>query len=1068
MRKRWKAALWGVVVLLTVVMAGAFVWAWRASTLTGNQLERASDQSALWALVVGLGALVLAVVAVLVALQAGAGAAPGDRLAQIADDLARAVERAERRRRDQMLGLDGGAVAALTLHPTRVRLLSPAQTPRDLSLGDVLDYLPRLSSPRVMVTGPAGVGKSVLLTQLTLSLLDRRKEGDGGHRRPVPLHFQLAGWDPAAQSFTEWLATRIARDFRITQRVAQELVDEHLIVPLLDGLDEMDLGGDTTRARAAVAQLGRYGEPRNPLVVAARTETYERLRDHDHVVLVGATDVEIQPLTRTKICAFLTDVAADRAPMVRDGWHAVVSAIHGGSAPVLEEVLSTPWLLTLAATAYRQSDPSGLLEFGDTQRAKAHLLEQFVGISVTRAKEAKLGPEADSSAEAERVRKWLSRLASWMESSGPRSEILLHEVALVSGGWLGRLLYGLVVHPIWTLCVLWAAFISSSLPPPVPGSFATTAPAFLQAALHVSLPVLSLWIAGAIRAAWLGGAPVTPSGFRRISAISPFETLAMVAVMLGVGAVVGLVVAIFNGPLGEGTGGFPTSVYFLACVSVGATMSLVAAPLYIVSVNIDVAEVSDPHQPVRADAFRGLWFGFVTGPLLGLATALQYGPWAGIWSTAAATALVAVVFMNVAVRQFIGAVSGWLTGRFAPRPARFLDWAVEVGIMRTSGAAYEFRHGDLRRWLAGTYGQVTWARPAHAIPENHGRVSRVLFHPDGGSLTVCADRATTRWRIEDGRPASRQGKIQPGRGPWSVTTADHHPGGELLATDGGRDRLAHLWDLTGPDGFSPVPDLAWDGTRSRDDKLTDSQNGEKGDEPTEKSAFALCFLPGTDVLATGQAGGILRLWDVSDRRDPVLLSTTTLAQLVVDTIAASRAAPLLATGSPDGSVSLWDVRDPTAPVTTTVLSGRTGHIRAICFSFDGRLLAAMGAGGVAVWDLRSETEDGTQPVSSLAVAPGRRRALAFHPGQPHVLAVGDLTGSVSFWNLGDPAQPQRFAQAPSAHGKAVTDLVFSPDGRLMATASLDGGVLLWHLHPALAGHDGSGDDAERDQTQPSA
>ena len=40
-----------------------------------------------------------------------------------------------------------------------------------------------------------------------------------------------------------------------------------------------------------------------------------------------------------------------------------------------------------------------------------------------------------------------------------------------------------------------------------------------------------------------------------------------------------------------------------------------------------------------------------------------------------------------------------VTGSFPRRPARFLEWARNTGILRVTGIAYQFRHDTYQQWL---------------------------------------------------------------------------------------------------------------------------------------------------------------------------------------------------------------------------------------------------------------------------------------------------------------------------------------------------------------------------------
>ena len=46
----------------------------------------------------------------------------------------------------------------------------------------------------------------------------------------------------------------------------------------------------------------------------------------------------------------------------------------------------------------------------------------------------------------------------------------------------------------------------------------------------------------------------------------------------------------------------------------------------------------------------------------------------------------------LAIRYAIGVTIAHRRGDLPPRPARFLAWAYQAGILRISGTAYQFRH----------------------------------------------------------------------------------------------------------------------------------------------------------------------------------------------------------------------------------------------------------------------------------------------------------------------------------------------------------------------------------------
>ncbi|GAA2221894.1 NACHT and WD repeat domain-containing protein [Streptomyces indiaensis] len=81
-----------------------------------------------------------------------------------------------------------------------------------------------------------------------------------------------------------------------------------------------------------------------------------------------------------------------------------------------------------------------------------------------------------------------------------------------------------------------------------------------------------------------------------------------------------------------------------------------------------------------------------------------------------------------------------------------------------------------------------------------------------------------------------------------------------------------------------------------------------------------------------------------------------------------------------------------------------------------------------------------------------------------VLATASYDRTVRLWDVADPMRPKPLGQPLTGHTSWVSSAVFSPDGRTLASASDDGTVRLWDVsepgHPKplgkpLTGHDGT-------------
>ena len=107
------------------------------------------------------------------------------------------------------------------------------------------------------------------------------------------------------------------------------------------------------------------------------------------------------------------------------------------------------------------------------------------------------------------------------------------------------------------------------------------------------------------------------------------------------------------------------------------------------------------------------------------------------------------------------------------------------------------------------------------------------------------------------------------------------------------------------------------------------------------------------------------------------------------------------------------------------------------------LAAGSNDGTVSLWNMANPAHPTlfgqplngpTPPVTSVAFSPD---------GQ--TLAAGSSDGTVSLWNLANPAHPTPLGQPLNGPTPPVTSVAFSPDGQTLAAGSSDGTVWLWNL-----------------------
>jgi WD40 repeat protein len=167
-----------------------------------------------------------------------------------------------------------------------------------------------------------------------------------------------------------------------------------------------------------------------------------------------------------------------------------------------------------------------------------------------------------------------------------------------------------------------------------------------------------------------------------------------------------------------------------------------------------------------------------------------------------------------------------------------------------------------------------------------------------------------------------------------------------------------------------------------------------------------------------------------------------------------------ATGGPpwEATSTLWDLTGQARPRRLSVFEGGSPAT----ISPDGATVAANAGGGraqAALWNVTRPQHPARLAVLSAGLS-GALWGEAFSPGG-RILAVASTSGLV-LWDVADPARPRLLRSlaadplvsdnpGPVPFGVGQGDLVFSPDGRMLASVSGSGQVTLWDVaRPARA------------------
>lgn len=631
-------------------------------------------------------------------------------LAPRANDLADLVKHTERQRLTDLGVLPGQPVfPAWTLaEPVRCR---------QSGVTDLVEYYRQIPSGRLLVAGGAGMGKTVAGLQLLLDVLGRRHPAE-----PVPVRFNLSTWNPLSTSVSQWLTRQLVRDYSLSWSVARALVDRGWIVPVLDGLDEMDLPtessseGPPERAACALQQLSEPPWRGRRVVVTSRSETLEQLRAGARpAVLAGSVTVELQRLTAAQIIGHLRDSAVD-AGIDPETWAPLFDKLQAEPDCTAAVTLAAPWLLSLALDDLISGGPAAveaLIAAADVDEVRERLFTQQIARAVTSQPRDKHGRRPYTEKQ---VFTWLYYLGTHLKHQR-RVGIRLNQIWELAGNrsrWVHAGLAFVLAWLAWGLQDLEAFVVTTSgvlNTWPLRDSPSFTRPAPFVATLLLSVPCLFGGVVRDTRAYPIVMFAGTAADKRR-------WLWALIA-----GAIAGLVawlvtiVSLSGSGWSDPQGSTLASLWFLLAgsavfgpIALSRRKPLALDEKRLIRNDFQAASTTSllcwlTVSSISLISFQ-YWFWLVEGRGIAVRTVAAASAAAVVVAPTIYLPLTVLVFAyltsfhyRASVRYIAATLIFRLDHRFPRRPAQFLEWARSVGLLRVTGAAYQFRHDTYQHWL---------------------------------------------------------------------------------------------------------------------------------------------------------------------------------------------------------------------------------------------------------------------------------------------------------------------------------------------------------------------------------
>jgi WD40 repeat protein len=299
--------------------------------------------------------------------------------------------------------------------------------------------------------------------------------------------------------------------------------------------------------------------------------------------------------------------------------------------------------------------------------------------------------------------------------------------------------------------------------------------------------------------------------------------------------------------------------------------------------------------------------------------------------------------------------------------------------------------------LVNTYHQLA---AQQSLAKHSSKVTHFQFLPTGDRILSASHDGTARlWDTTNGRPVFVfRGHLGP------ITRADITSDGRLIAT-------------SSYDGTVRI----WDATTGRLISLLAVDTGE---------LYGVSFRKDGKAVAAAGEGGLARIWDVETGRVLVDLKTKVKAVMSVEF---SPDGSQLLTVSIDNAVQVWDAKS--GDLLKGFKLSQTEGARRATYTSDGNYIVVVGEyRGLVIWDAKRLVATGSfradDFIDAMAVSTnGSLVAVGAKYDDPATAIVDMRTG--------------RKIAEPKDYRAKINDLIFTPDGSRLVTASRDSTLRMW-------------------------
>jgi GTPase SAR1 family protein len=243
---------------------------------------------------------------------------------------------------------------------------------------------------RLLILGAPGAGKTTILLKLAKQLVIRAKDNP---QHPIPVILNLSSWKDDKQTIKDWIVIDLKAKYGVRPDIAKQWIEQKKIIPLLDGLDELD----AARQEKCVKAINEFLKPAiwsRQIVIFSRFEEYQ----HYPTNLGLNSSIILKPLTTAQIQDYILKTEGENL------WNKI------NADSDLMDFAKTPLFLIIIILSYQEIYFERWNQFKSSEKRRGYLFDAYIKRMLKRRYKEK-DKEKSKPFKDEHTERWLRWLA---------------------------------------------------------------------------------------------------------------------------------------------------------------------------------------------------------------------------------------------------------------------------------------------------------------------------------------------------------------------------------------------------------------------------------------------------------------------------------------------------------------------------------------------------------------------------------------------------------------------------------------------------------------------------------